>query len=418
MKFFRNLLVGLVLCLLLPIALQHGYRAIASDTNVVIRQPLWSVEQEANQNLVVVNDLVLVPSYDMLNQQGQLYALDAASGAQRWVSSEPVQRVLKVENNTLYATNQNYRLITLDATTGATKTSVQFADPDAMILGSALAAYQDTFIVGRSLDSDTNQDEIVALTPDNQRRWSFLTPPDSLISVNFYEPYDVITPKFQDGILIVPILVNPQTEQRGYEITALDATTGNLLWRWKTLDELDNLTVIGDTVYPAHTDGNLTEGRSWVKALDLKTGQERWSYSTIGFTMLASDREAFLWKREDSDQSLHLNVLDKQSGDELRRIVLPLESNQAPGGLILADNTIYASDLRIENVTLGFYGSADNHTWLNAYDATDGRVLWRTPTFMHSHLNTPVVEGDRLFVASRAVDVAGKSVVQAFERSP
>lgn len=412
MKFFRFILVGLILVLSLSGILHAS--GVAAEQNP-IRDRVWSVPLKATATPFATEGQLFVTAALPEREHPTLHALDAASGQVLWVSEEPIQRVLAVEDGKIYASNENHRLMVLEASTGKTTAAFQLeTSPDLESLSSAIGAVGGAFISGVSLGFEVDRYEISALTPE-QKLWTFLTPQHSQISSSFYEPYDVVLPAVRNGVVVLPILTNPQTEARGYQIVGLDGKTGKLLWQWETSEDfLDDVTVIDDTVYVAFAHSSASDELSWVKALDLNTGRERWSYPLFGKVKLASDREVFVWD-EDDNNSTRFVVLDKETGAVLRKIDLAREDSREPREIALAGNTIYISDLRIENVTLGFYASADNHSWFDAFDAATGRKLWQTPTLFHSHVYRPVAGSDRLFVTGHALNENGQDVIQAFD---
>jgi outer membrane protein assembly factor BamB len=433
MKLLRSLLIGLLLFLGCSV-LFHFYAAVAEQNST--REPLWSVPIPAIAAPFAEDGRLFVPTAHLTgeNTTSRLQALDAVSGQVLWVSEEPIQRILTVEGGNVYASNKTHRLMVLDANTGKTTAAFQLkmADPqdyaeralgqpgDAFAeyqasVSSAIGASGGAFIASIGLGLEVDRYEISAQTPEG-KRWTFLTPPASLVASSFYEPYDVTIPTVRNGVVVLPILVNPQTEERGYQVVGLDAATGRLLWRWETSEDfLDDLSVIDDTVYVAYAHNSANDQLSWVKALDLRTGRERWSYPIFGKVKLASDREVFVWKSH-NDTATHFIVLEKQTGAWLRELDLVRQDSREPRQLALADNTLYTSDLAIENATVGFYATADNHSWIEAFDATTGIRKWRTPTLFHSHVYNPIIAGDRLFVTGRALNDQGQNLIQAFDR--
>jgi hypothetical protein len=98
------------------------------------------------------------------------------------------------------------------------------------------------------------------------------------------------------------------------------------------------------------------------------------------------------------------------------------EYDREPSNLTWADGRVYIEDMEIKNVTLGFYGSADNNSWISAFDDKTGKLVWRTPTLMNSHIYYPPVVSDiadkpekkRLIFASNFLRTEGSSKVQSF----
>lgn len=418
MKFFRSALVSLIFVLGLAglLSLTH---AITEETQT--RDPLWSIPLRATAVPFVAEDRLFVPTALPDGKGAKFQALDVSSGQVLWTSEEPIQRVFAVEEGKVYGSNKNHHLTVLDASKGQTIVAFEVEIPENFApLSSAIGVVGGAFITSINLGLESDRYEISARTSE-QILWTFLTPERSQISSGFYEPNDAKLSVVREGIVLLPILVNPQTEARGYQIVALEGQTGKLLWQWETAeDSLDDVTVLDDTVYVSFAgySDSVSGGLSWVKALDLQTGKERWMYSPdiLGKAKLSRDREVFIWDKTDRDStdSVDFVVLDRQTGQFLRKLHLAVEYNSEPRQIAIAGNTIYLSDLKIENPTVGYYATADNHSWVNAFDAITGCRMWKTPTLLHSHLYPPVVESDRAFVANRTLNEKGQNVIQAF----
>lgn len=415
-KFLRYVLVGFLLFLGLPGLFYWSQPAVGNDTQAsAIRQPLWSTELVTQAApLATANQLFVLtegPDIDFKTVQ----ALDATSGKVQWVSQLPVRKLLGAEGDTLYASTAEGAAL-VDVKTGKPKGIVKFDSPNIEFDDRAIAGFQGAIIGGiEEMTAESTpvnsifRAEIFARTPDKQL-WTFTPPIDTLIGIAVAHGF--VQPKIQDGILFLPLLVEASGD-RIQQFNALDAATGKVLWTWNAPEELWSAPLLGDTIYPSFYNDTPTQQASRLVALDLKTGKERWSYNITGKAKAASDREVFIWEAT-SNRGNHVVVLDKQTGKFLRDLYLEREDTREESNLEISGNTLYVADLQIENVTLGFYGSADNHSWLNALDTQTGHLLWRTPTLLHSHINQPAIVGDRLFLSNFVVDPEGKGVVQAF----
>ncbi len=186
------------------------------------------------------------------------------------------------------------------------------------------------------------------------------------------------------------------------------------MWTWKTTTEPQTL-VVGNRVYASiYSEDRAGTKPGWIKAFDLQTGRELWTHQMLGGTaIMANDREVFIHDRK-AESNSRLLVVDSQTGSKLRQFDLPLEYPQGIGSSTLGNNVIYTSDLKIENVVPGFYGSADNHSWVNAFDAANGKLLWRTPIFRHSQSKAITIQGNRLFLTTQGLKNEVKSTVQSF----
>lgn len=409
-KLFKYLPLGVVLVL--------GCHAITYAISAAsTRQPVWSVNL-ASTNLIATEKRLLVPTGN--TNPSALQSLDPATGKVQWRSQQPIGRVFAVEGNTIYASDFGLmplvddpkNLVTLDANTGKTKAVLPLDNSDFEgVIGVSQGAFILNSYVKQGVESDRNQ--ISARTPD-KLVWKFVTPKDSMVST--FESVDSKNPVVHNGVVFLPLLVNPSTPQRGYQLTGLDAATGKVLWTWNTSAELTDVTVLGNTVYPAvYSKDRAGKEPGWVKALDLKTGKERWTHTMRGGeAKIANDREVFIWDG-DAKTSTRFVVLDQLSGAMRRQFTLSRQDDREPRPIALADNIIYTADMAIEGFsTPGFYGSANNHSWVDAFDATNGQLIWRTPTLRESHIYRFVLNGDRLFLSSNGLENNVQSVVQSF----
>jgi outer membrane protein assembly factor BamB len=145
---------------------------------------------------------------------------------------------------------------------------------------------------------------ISARTP-TKTLWTFRTPKDSLSIDNKISVAE-------NGTIFIPILVNPSNARRGYELTALDAKTGKVMWVWKTSAEPETL-VEGNRVYASiYSEDRAGKKAAWIKAFDLQTGRELWTHQMLGgMALLANDREVFIHDRAAESKS-RLVVVDSQ----------------------------------------------------------------------------------------------------------
>ncbi|MGP1385243.1 MAG: outer membrane protein assembly factor BamB family protein [Thainema sp.] len=403
------------------ISLVVGYHAIAHALNAgLVQQPNWSVPMQASA-LVTTPDHLLIPHQDRNGDPLSLQALDPATGELQWQSDQAVGQIFALAGDTIYANDYGpmplvdapKHVVTLDAKTGQTNAIWPIDNPD---FEGIIGAYQGAFILNTRIRQGTETDryEISAQTADTVR-WTFTTPPDSLVTT--FSSRDSISPFVQDGIVILPILVNPQTDQRGYQIVGLDAATGAVLWTWQTSSEIEHIAVLGDAVYPS-VYGADQANPGWVKALDLKTGAERWTYPMLGgHARAVSDQEVLIWSLWfDADQPNRLLLLDRQTGTLKRQLVLSREYDTEATTVLFANDVIYADDMSFGHTipVPGFYGTAENNSWIGAFDATNGHLLWRTPTLSQSHIYQFVLTNDHLLVKSNGLQPDVKSVVQQY----
>ena len=385
-----------------------GGHAIAQTLNAVpIRQPLWSLEMGSSSvPTATATQLFVVDNHSIIDRTFDLYALDPSTGKQLWKSDRRVKSLISVENQTLYAEDidpleKPGYLITLNAETGKTQSVIPITDRN---FNEVLGVSQGAFIYKSSIlrDSEPYQNQITAQTPE-KLLWTFNTPANSQVA----EGPGLI----QDGVVILPILVNPMTPQPEYHLTALDAKTGKLLWQWKSQEETF-ANVLGDTVYVfinSSCQGHAGNDMSCVKAFDLKTGKERWTHSMqAGQPQMANDREVFV--RDYSKRSaIRYVVLDQQTGKRLRELTLTAQVPDKMGPPQLVGNRIYIPVIERE----GYWGSTERQGWIEAFDATTRQLKWRTPTLRNSHIYRFTISGDRLTLVGSSTELQ-KGLVQTY----
>ena len=214
------------------------------------------------------------------SDDGNLYAVDAASGRQRWMhrTGGPVSGSPAVAGDRVYVMSYDGRLHALDAATGALqwKFATQgerrfearglhgmqprtqtFSDPFDVYLSSPVVA-------GGAVIFGSGDGHVYAVdAASGQLRWRFATG-------------DVVhaSPAVADGRVFVGSWDG--------KLYALDAATGRELWHAQTgLDPLmanqqgfqSSPAVAGDTVYVGCRDANLY-------AFDARSGQEKWRFPT------------------------------------------------------------------------------------------------------------------------------------------
>lgn len=371
-------------------------------------QPEWSLVFET-YNLLIHQTQLLVSKREAEGKPAFLHAFDLSNGKLQWKSSRPIASLYGVENNAIYASDFGVMslvddpktLMTLDAQTGQILSTMPIEDPDFdEVIGVSQGAFILSSYVKRGYESDHAK---ISAQTNAKVLWTFETPSYSQVS----DGAGII----KDGVVILPILIyGPTSNNRSYQLTALDATTGKLLWSWKTKAEIKTA-VIDDMVYTSvysEDRAGLTQG--WVKAFDLKTGQERWTHRMLGpYPALANGREVFILDTS-AKSSTRFVVLDKQTGQRLRQMTLAPDEN--PGGqLALKGNSIYKDSW--ERTGSMVPSSAQNNGWIEVFDATTGQLQWRTPRLANSHVKF-LLTGDRMIVRGNALSSEAKSVLQSY----
>lgn len=195
----------------------------------------------------------------------RIYALDAESGRKRWAfeAGESMLSPPAVVDGAVYAGSDDHRIYALDAESGrkrwAFATDDRVCCPPTVVDGTVYVGSDD----GRMYALDT---------ATGQRRWS----------------YDTAGVTESRGVRSAPAVVDGTVYFTSYDdhFYAVDATTGAEQWRYEANDDAADSApmVVGDTVY--------VNGAK-LFALDAAAGRLRWRYvpetgSASGVTPVAS----------------------------------------------------------------------------------------------------------------------------------
>ncbi|PZO44140.1 MAG: hypothetical protein DCF19_02740 [Pseudanabaena frigida] len=427
--FGKYFLISLVLLL--------GLHLVANANNSeVILQPKWTANIEASAKPIATDKQLFVISPLKFSElkigegiPSELVALDIASGKILWQQKLPpsqslARHQLMLDSGTIYVSHAN-GLVGFDPETGSPKTSFKYGeDKRGGIRDRTLGISQDIAVYGDSIPIDESgssrtgyQTKIFAINKEKPL-WSYQLPKtNGLIGIS------AIQPVVQNGILFLPSF-HDTPKGRLEQFTVIDVRSGKVLWTWETAPRDPNglwaADVFGDTIYTSVFGFTKTQPLGRIRAIALQTGKEKWSYTITGKVKAVSDREVFVWQSKDNSGG-NFVVLDKETGKFLRKFTLTRVYDTEPPNLTLSDGLIYMPDMEIKNVTLGFYGSADNNSWVNAFDDKTGKLVWRTPTLMNSHIYYPPIvnstldkpEKKHLIFASNFLR-QGSSKVQSF----
>lgn len=377
-----------------------GSFAIAQTPTVSTRQPDWTMDLKGRADLLATATQLFLVKGGRAGEPGPLFAIDPATGKPLWRSDRPVGQLFAIENQAIYASDfglmeRPANLFTLDATTG--KTIAVFPlparQPDLTTPNAAgadvryervLGVHQGLFIYKSSIARKglPYRDRVTAQTPTGVR-WKLDTEPNSYLFAGG---------TVQDGVVVLPIVqINRQTDQRRVLMKAIDATTGKLLWDLPAAE--DEIVVLADMIYAT---GSVCQGVAQgrcLKALDLKTGKECWTYTgTLGKPDLVSDREVFLRVPNDQSTPQYL-VLDRQTGALLRQFTLA-QSSQYGRAPRLIGNRIYKESVH----STGSWATVENYSRIDIFDATNGQLLWQTP-LRRGQTSEPAVVSGHLVIA-------------------
>jgi outer membrane protein assembly factor BamB len=258
----------------------------------------------------VVDGVVYVGSQD-----GNLYAIDAATGVQRWsfATLQWVKSSPTVVNGVVYVGGGGYtsgpsHVYAIDAATGLQRWS--FATGDGV--ESSPAVVDGVVYVG---SGDGNLYAIDAAT--GVQRWSFAAGGRVESS-----------PAVVDGVVYVG--------SRGSNIYAVDAASGEELWSFP-VDEINVMSApaVVDGVVYVGSGGVQSLGGSSIYAIDAASGEQLWSFATGG-TVMASpalvDGTVYVgsW-----DHNLY--ALDAASGE----LKWSFTAGDKVGDAVVADGIVY-----------------------------------------------------------------------------
>ncbi|NMF58350.1 outer membrane protein assembly factor BamB family protein [Pseudanabaena yagii] len=428
-NFGKYFLISLVLLL--------GLHLVANANNSeVIIQPEWTANLQASTELITNGKQVFIIENQKYSEESRdysatLFAIHTASGKVQWQQQLPPHqslgsRKLILENGIIYASHDN-GIVGFDPETGSPKTSLKYVEDMGLggIRDRLMGIHQDIAVYGDSIPIDESssnlagyQTKVFAINKEKPL-WSYQLPKtNGLIGIS------AIQPVVQNGILFLPSF-HDTSKGRLEQFTVMDVRSGKVLWTWETSSRDPNALwdadILGDTIYTSIFGFSKTQPLGRIRAIDLQTGKEKWSYVITGKVKAVSDREVLVWQSKDNSGG-NFVLLDKETGRFLRRFTVTRAYDSEPQHLTWADGRVYIDDMEIKNVTLGFYGSADNNSWIGAFDDKTGKLVWRTPTLMNSHVYYPPLviavadkpDKKRLIFASNFLRKEGSSKIQSF----
>ncbi|MEU8851946.1 PQQ-binding-like beta-propeller repeat protein [Streptomyces sp. NPDC048564] len=300
----------------------------------------------------VVDGTVYVGSND-----GNVYALDAATGNRRWLarisrrfftaihhSSSPA-----VVDGTVYIGSKDQKVYALDAATGTPRwtyaTGSSVVSSPAVVDGTVYIGSRDKRVY--ALDAATGTPRWTHTAGD----WVYLS-----------------SPAVVDGIVYVG--------SRDKRVYALDAATGTPRWTYATGDWVDSSPAVVDgTVYIGSDDKR-------VYALDAATGTPRWTYATgssVDSSPAVVDGTVYIGSRD-----AKVYALDAVTG--------------TPRWAYSTDGEVYLSSPAVVDGTV-YIGSKDQKVY--ALDAATGIPRW-THTTSGEVVSSPTVVDGTVYIGSGA----------------
>jgi outer membrane protein assembly factor BamB len=430
--FFKYFLIALLLLT------SFHFLAYGNNPETII-QPEWTANLKASSQLITTGEQVFVIedqkySLEPKDYSAILFAINAASGKVQWQQKLPFRqnpgsRQLILENGTIYTSHDN-GVTGFDLKTGSPKTSFKYTNinssgsRDRLVgIHRDIAVYGDSIPIDKSDFSRTDYETKVFGITKDKTIWSYQLPKNGLIG-----GISSIEPVVQNGILLLPS--RHQTTAGGIEqFTVMDVASGKVLWTWESPRQPDGLVsrsnVLGDMLfYTSVFDNSKMPPSESLRAIDIKTGKEKWSYvvtdQTNWYTKAVSDREVLIWESRDNVGG-NFVVLDKETGKFLRKFTVTPDYNRTDEPLAWVDGRVYMENIEIENVTSDFFGPIRN-SWVGAFDDKTGKLVWRTTTLINSSIDYPPVvspvadksKKKRLIFASNFFRTEGNSKVQAF----
>jgi outer membrane protein assembly factor BamB len=311
---------------------------------VASSRPRWTFDtgDSVESSPAVADGSVYVGS-----DNGQVYALDAATGHSRWSyrTGSAVWSSPAVASGTVYTGSNNGTVYALSAATG----KLRWSYPTGKVVDSSPAVAGTMVYVG----SDNGR--VYALdAATGHPAWSFATggAVDSSPAVSGH---------------VVYIGSNNGT------VYALDARTGHRIWSFATgSDVWSRPAIVGAAVYISSRDDR-------VYALDAATGHLRWSFATaaaIYSSPVAASGSIYVGSRDDK-----LYALDASTGHLRWSFTTRSTVDSTPA---VADGTVYAG--------------GNDHT-VYAFDAATGheRSAYATRGIVFS---SPAVAGNTVYVGS------------------
>lgn len=308
---------------------------------------------------LLVGDTLYIGTYD-----GQIFALDVTTGGTRWSSPptgsmQSVEKSLAVAGDVILVGGGDGSLDALDRRSGSPLWSLK-ADN---------ALYSAPLIVNNQVFFATDYTAYAAELETGQLLWQ-----STISTANG----NGSSPAYDNELLFIPT---------GNDLVALDASTGNEVWRVQSQSWFWGVAVAHDQVYVGNVD-------HYLYAYDAKTGNELWKFN-------ADNRGSFdFWSTPailgdqlfigNSDRNLY--ALNAHTGGLLWKFRTEGDALSDP---VIADGVIYISDSN--------HATALAQHNLYALDSQTGEELWNYQ--LSSTFLTGPALGNGVLYAATAGDV-------------
>lgn len=380
---------------------------------------------------LIVGDTVYV-----LGSQGKLgdkdpthlFALDLKSGAQRWASKFVAQEIFYANASEVVVADVDKKYHTLNPTTGAESAGIAESKSGKWVYASQVG--------DRTYALETSAD-LTATGKDGKQLWKIPIP------VNRFRPLLI-----QDGLIAVAGTTYKGDKLQGAGLFLVNAATGKPVGQWRTKPgrNLSRLLIAADTLYfieegkssthrqTTHgADGSTTtstvygEDENMLRALDVRTGKERWKRPTNGDGGAPGDADAIggplfvegdtLYVRETpkgerrSAGTLYRGVSVKDGSNRSETIV---SRDHSPYGPPIHEGPVLYSSGTHTSVSLIRWSQNPPDWWVSAFDLKTGKEIWNSKRENNTWFSQPAVAGGLVVVSSSNRGGEGPTGVLAF----
>lgn len=282
-----------------------------------------------------------------------LVALDTATGTERWSYAEPLVTITSspaVVDGTVYAGGRTDPrggseirgfVYALDAATGVARW--RFPIEQRFVNASSPAVVDGIVYVGTQGGDDTNGRLYALDAATGIEHWRFDLDATGNVSAS---------PAIADGIVFYT---------DGQDFIAVDAASGELLWRFAAGSTSTDTPAVADGLLYVYGEAN---GTDYLLALDATTGQERWRSDIRGTDPMIADGLVYV------NRGTSAHVLDAATGVEQ----WDLDFGVGTSAPVIADGVAYL--LRDDGNVIAFDPESADVLWSLPIEAPTGSSLF------------------------------------------